>query len=126
MTFANSKRTLIINAGGLIACPLIEMRPRAGTWTRFFVAIPAQEKDEVEPFLTFGPRGRTPSAAILARLKDRLSEDEKWWVMSARNQATPIESYFLQCKQLPSEICFGEIDGPQYHCSVEETPLAEP
>lgn len=102
---------------------LIEMRPRAGTWSRFFVAIPPHEKDEVEPYLTFGSSGRIPSAAIMNGPKNGLSDDEKWWVMAARNQATPVESYFLQCKRLPSEIWFGEIDGPQYHCRVEETPL---
>ena len=55
--------------------------------------------------------------------KEFLSEDEMWWVMSADNQATPIESYYLQCKRLPSEIRFGELAGPQYRQNLRDALL---
>ena len=101
----------------------IEVRPRAGTWSPFFAAIPVAEKDDVDPSITPGPRGRVPGAAMVVGSKEFLSEDEMWWVMSADNQATPIESYYLQCKRLPSVIRFGELAGPQYRQNLRDALL---
>ncbi len=43
------------------------------------------------------------------------SKDGTWWVMVAGNQASPTQSYYMWCKQVPSRLLFG-INGraPQY------------
>ena len=94
----------------------VEVRPRAGVVSRFFVAIPLSEKDVVDPSIQPGPSGRIPSVAIVMGPKEFRAEkgDEIWWAMTARNQATPSTSYFLQCTELSSRIAFGELGGRCY------------
>jgi hypothetical protein len=102
----------------------IEIRPRADSWSPFFVAIPLKEKDrvvvpendrDVMP-LAHAPRGKVPwEGSLLFNAGDGLTNDEMWWFVLAGNEATPTMSYFLVCQQLPSEIRFGVYNGtPQY------------
>ncbi|HBI24136.1 MAG: hypothetical protein A2Y48_05895 [Nitrospirae bacterium RIFCSPLOW2_12_42_9] len=93
----------------------IEVRPRAGTWSPFLVAIPNQEKENVSPHISFGACGRVPTGVALFNTSSGLSEDEKYWCMTASNEASPTQSYYILCKTLPRELIFGIDHGqPQY------------
>ncbi len=93
----------------------IEVRPRAGVWAPFFAAIPSAEKDIVDPHVMVGPRDVPTGSGMLVNCGDGLSNDGLWWVRIAGNQATPTTSYYIWCKQLPSQLAFGVNGGnPQY------------
>jgi hypothetical protein len=100
----------------------IEVRPRAGTWAPFFAAIPLSEKDHVSPHLSHGPAKHIPQAYILIGCGEVISEDGKWWVVYAGNEATPTQSYYLLCKELPSSLMFGVNESSsQYHLFLVKT-----
>lgn len=95
----------------------IEVRPRAGTWAPFFAAIPLSEREQVSPELYRGPAKRTPmqgpvSVSILFNSRTAISPDRRWWQVSAGNEATPTQSYYILCKELPSRLIFGVEGGP--------------
>jgi hypothetical protein len=94
----------------------VEIRPRAGVVSSFFAAIPVDERDAVGRSIVPGPSGRIPSACMVMGPQEfrRETEDGAWWVMTACNQATPSTSYFLQCRELPSRIAFGELGSRRY------------
>lgn len=94
----------------------VEIRPCAGVISRFFAAVPADENDVVDPSIVPGPSGLIPSASCVVDPREfyREADGERWWVMTARNQATPSMSYFLQCREIPSRIMFGELTGQCY------------
>jgi len=91
---------------------VIEVRPRGGTWSPFVCGIPIDEKDIVSPRLGFGSAKRIPGAFILISCGEGASGDGKWWLMSAGNEATPTQSYYIFCKKLPSLLIFGVNGGP--------------
>ncbi|MDP2718403.1 MAG: toll/interleukin-1 receptor domain-containing protein [Dehalococcoidia bacterium] len=97
---------------------IIEMRPRAGTWCPFFIGIPIGEKDRVSPYLHHGAANRPPAGmimTILSGVREGPSNDGKLWLTSAANEATPTQSYYLICQNLPSVLVFGvDGDSPQY------------
>jgi hypothetical protein len=100
---------------------VIEVRPRAGTWSPFLAAIHLGEKDVVKPSIQCGPRDRIPGGGILVMHKEGESKDRLWWVLSAQNEATPTQSYFVFCQQLPSVLVFGVDGGPlQYQWTCRE------
>jgi hypothetical protein len=94
----------------------VEIRPRVGVVSRFFAAVPLDEKGIVDPSIVPGPSGRIPSGSMVMGLREFHTEidDGTRWVMTAHNQATPSTSYFIQCKELPSRIVFGELNGQQF------------
>jgi hypothetical protein len=93
----------------------IEVRPRAGTWSPFFAAVPLSEKDRVQPQIILGPHDRVPQDSVLIDTGEAPSSDNGWWVMFARNEATPIQSYYIRCVELPSRLAFGVNGGrPQF------------
>jgi hypothetical protein len=98
----------------------IEVRPRGGTWVPFLAAIPVDEKNRVSPRLHHGPAKRNPLeegilCTNLSNSRSVPSDDGRWWIESAGNEATPTQSYYILCKELPSLLTFG-VDGgsPQY------------
>jgi hypothetical protein len=93
---------------------VVELRPRAGTWAPFFAAIPIGEKDQVVATLGHGPARRIPGAYMLMSCGETISNDGKWWVNFAGNEATPTQSYFVFCTVLPSILVFGVQGGPVY------------
>jgi hypothetical protein len=94
---------------------VIEVRPRAGTWSPFIVAIPFDEKEKVSPQLSHGPSKHIPNVTILNVCGEGQSDDSKYWYMSASNEATPTQSYYISCKALPSLLIFGvNGEAPQY------------
>lgn len=109
-------------AGGAEAC-IIEMRPRAGTWSPFVVAIPAAEHETVAPMLNHGAARRPPTGpvvtAFLHNVREGVSADGRWWFVSAGNEASPTQSYYVTCQVRPSIVVFGVADGePQYQVEL--------
>ena len=86
----------------------IEVRPRAGVWAPFIAAIPMVEKEKVDPNIMIGPRDVPTNSGMLINCGEGVSPDGKMWVMSAGNQATPTESYYIWCKSMPSMLVFGD------------------
>ncbi|KKN71657.1 hypothetical protein LCGC14_0418850 [marine sediment metagenome] len=95
---------------------VIEVRPRAGTWSPFFAAVPLAEKGGVTPCILRGPRDRVPvGGGVLHMTGEGPSNDGAWWTLFADDEATPTQSYFVYCQQLPSILAFGVNGGqPQY------------
>ena len=85
----------------------IEVRPRAGVWAPFVAVIPISEKEKVEPNIMIGPRDVPTDSGMLVNCGEGTSSDGKMWMMSAGNQATPTESYYIWCKSMPSMLIFG-------------------
>ncbi len=85
----------------------IEVRPRAGVWAPFIIGIPANEKEDIEPFIMIGPRDLPTRSGMLLGAGEELSKDGSMWLVTARNQATPTDSYYIWCKSLPSTLVFG-------------------
>ncbi len=94
---------------------VIEVRPRAGTWSPFLAGIPIDEKEAVSPSLLRGSANRIPSSGVLMSYGEGPSNDGKLWIIFAGNEATPTQSYYIFCKTLPSFLVFGINGGqPQY------------
>jgi hypothetical protein len=94
---------------------VIEVRPRAGTWAPFFAAVPLKEKDLVKPRIARGPRDHPPQVSALHMTATGPSENGAWWIESAGDEASPTQSYFVFCDELPSTLVFGVPNGsPQY------------
>lgn len=85
----------------------IEVRPRAGVWAPFIATIPADEKARVDPDIMIGPRDVPTRIGMLVSCGEGLSPDGKLYYMTSGNQATPTESYYIWCKELPSTLIFG-------------------
>lgn len=94
---------------------IVEVRPRAGTWSPFLAAIPISEKQTVSPTLAHGPAGSPPMGCMLMNCGEQASSDGQHWILFAGNEATPTQSYYISCKVLPSILVFG-VNGraPQY------------
>jgi hypothetical protein len=87
----------------------IEVRPQTGTWAPFIIAVPMAEKDTIKPSIYHGLKDDLAVASIMSvpQPGEFPSSDGKWWMMRANNEATPTQSYYLQCDVLPGEILFG-------------------
>lgn len=93
----------------------IEVRPRAGVWAPFLAAIPLSEKESVNPSIMIGPRSVPTSSGMLVNTGSEENTQHDLYIMVAGNQATPTQSYFVWCDQLPSNLIFGVNNGaPQY------------
>lgn len=100
---------------------VIELRPRAGSWTPSFVGIKLDEKDFVNPWSKYGPKGVYNLGGMKHFPNDNESTDGQWWLMTANNEVNTSSSIFLVCKSnnWPTEIAFGSLgDGPQYLISL--------
>jgi len=103
----------------------IEVRPRAGTWSPFLAAVPIDEKNRTLPNtlpkLYHGPANRTDfGVGILFGVREGVSSNGKLWMISADNEATPTQSYYIICKELPSFLLFGVNRGqPQYKVTLK-------
>jgi len=97
---------------------VIEVRPRAGSWTPFIAAIPLADKDRVKLGIMHGPAGRIPMMGALVGTGAGTNGD--WYFHFAQNEATPTMSYYIFCAEDPSKLLFGADGGSQY---VVEKPL---
>ncbi len=100
----------------------IEVRPREGTWSPFFAAVPLSEKDHVRPHIMHGPRGQVSRDGDLFNAGEAPSNNNAWWVMFAQNEATPTQSYYIHCNDLPSRLAFG-VNGGRPQFTVEDLQL---
>lgn len=91
---------------------VIEVRPRAGSWSPFIVGVPLLEKDRVKPHIGHGPSGRPPDGSALFVAGEGTSAE--WAFCFAQNEATPTMSYYVTCSELPSKVLFGVTGGVQY------------
>ena len=105
-----------VSQGQTVKRYFIEVRPRAGTWSPFIAAVPSAERGRVQPNITHGPRGKVPGdGGVLFWTGIGTSDDGAWYFMFAQNEATPTQSYYISCAELPSSLVFGVKDGqPQY------------
>ncbi|OOG72180.1 toll/interleukin-1 receptor domain-containing protein [Algoriphagus sp. A40] len=88
---------------------IIEIRPRAGSWTPSFAGILQKEKNLLKPFIKYGPRGVYNQGTALYYPGESESTDGKFWLMYANNEVTTSMSLYLVCKSAnwPTTICFG-------------------
>lgn len=93
---------------------VIEVRPRAGTWSPFIAAVPAGENTRVKMSIMHGPSGHIPGAGMLMSTGAGNTPDGQWAFAFAANEATPTQSYFIFCDELPSKLLFGVNGGTQF------------
>lgn len=92
----------------------IEVRPRAGRWHPFVVAVPVAEKDAVKLNVAHGPSGQLPRACMMQHLGEFAPSSGEWVGSVFGNQATPTESFYIYCAKLPSRLLFGPYYGDQF------------
>ncbi len=64
---------------------------------------------------TFPMVGIIDCQSVVATQRRESCADGAWWVKSAGDEATPTQSYFVLCEELPSTLVFGVWNGsPQY------------
>jgi hypothetical protein len=82
------------------------------------MGIPVNEKDKVSPHLHHGAANRPPTGIIMTSLHGSMestSSDGRLWLQSVADEATPTQSFYIFCKELPSFLIFGIDRGsPQY------------
>ena len=95
---------------------VVEVRPRAGSWSPVFAAVPIDERHAANPSIMTAAGGITQGfpAGILTGAGNCVSEDGDWWMVYAANQATPIQSLYILCKNRPSKVGFGVFNGSGY------------
>ena len=100
---------------------VIEVRPRAGTWSPVSIVIPIDEKERVGPEIWRGAAGRVPRASMMNK-GEGTANNGQLFLLYAYDEITPTQSLFVFCKTLPSELCFGVYQGsPQYMVTFDES-----
>jgi hypothetical protein len=100
---------------------VIEVRPRAGVWAPFIAGIPMAERDRVQPSIMVGPRDVPTDTGVLFMSGEEPSADSSMWYMTASNQCTPTESYYIWCVNLPTELLFGvNSRQPQFKVTIRQ------
>lgn len=112
---------------------LIEVRPRAGVWYPFSIAVPLDEKEKVagpNPIYVLGAPSNPPrlSGGLILQW-DGVGESTghdgtKWWMMSPSCDVTPAKSFYLFARDIPSIIAFGPRIGPLF--TYRLLPLERP
>lgn len=99
--------------------PVVEVRPRAGSWAPVFAGVPLAEKDKVKPWILVESAGVFSGMAIVKGPFEVASQDGNWWLVTIQDQATPTQSLYIGVDQLPSCLAFGVADGaPQFQVSL--------
>lgn len=97
-----------------------EMRPRGGTWSPFVAAIEMSEREKVKPFLIFGPANNPNiQTSGLSGSNEGSINGGKFWGITAQNEASPTQSYYLVCANLPTKIIFGQLGGALYKMDID-------
>lgn len=103
----------------------IEFRPRTGSWSPVFAAVPMDELKGIKPQLAHGPTGRIPAVVWLDRPGAGQLSSGPYWALWSHNVATPGESCYLLCDRLPSRMIFGVHKGePQFQVSFDPSTTA--
>lgn len=87
-----------------------------------FIGIPLDEKDFVNPWSKYGPRGVYNQGGMKTYSNDNESTDGQWWLMTANNEVNTSTSIYLVCKSnnWPTKIAFGSMgDGPQHYLDIK-------
>jgi hypothetical protein len=92
---------------------VIEVRPRAGSWSPFVAAVPLGENSRITLRIMYGASGYLPNMSCCLNGYFE-GTNQEWAICSAQNEATPTMSYYLFCKELPSKVLFGIYNGIQY------------
>jgi len=79
-------------------------------------AVPSGEQ-ECFKSITTGARGIIPITSITSDESSGIGNDKQYFFRSANNEATPIQSCFLDFTGLPSVLIFGALHGPQFKVS---------
>jgi len=90
---------------------VVEMRPRAGTWSPPVVCVPLSEKDSLRPVVSYGPANRYPRPIMISSSAG-VTADGRFWCVGLATEATPTWSCYLASDAVPSRIIFG-VDGGQ-------------
>lgn len=91
----------------------LEVRPRAGVWHPFAVAIKKDEKEAVGLVVRDGPRAFPPhpNSGYFGG-GSCFSDDGQWHIEKGYAAATPTHSYYIFCKGGPSTLGFGQLGTP--------------
>lgn len=94
----------------------IEFRPRVGSWSEFYVAIPLAHRDDVRPStVRLAGFGNAPLPDPKCIGDDGwLSADGEWWISAANGVVDGTTSAFYYCQRLPRAVVFGPIGGVQH------------
>lgn len=95
----------------------IEVRPRAGSWNPFIAMVPIEERDKIGFRLFRNAAGKIPMFGSLQGVMQ--GEQDGWAFTAVHQEATSTMSYFITCKQLPTKVVFGEMNGLQW---ITENP----
>lgn len=98
---------------------IIEVRPRAGTWSPIVVGIPIAEKDEINFHLAFGPTGQIPRISMNMMSGEGIKGE--WKFLRAENEVTPTHSCFIYLNKAPSKLLFGPSNGSVYVIPRDKT-----
>ena len=103
---------------------IFEMRPISGVWSPFVVSIEMAERERVKPFLIFGP-ANTPNnmPSSLFGLNEGQMNNGEFWGITARNEASSTQSYYLTCTEIPSRIIFGQLNGSLYEIKIDPSVM---
>ena len=100
---------------------VIELRPRAGTWSPVSIVIPINERDIVAPEIWRGAAGRILSASSMTKGEGTANEGQLFLLYSY-DEITPTQSLYVFCKSLPSKLGFGIHQGtPQYMIALDQS-----
>ena len=90
---------------------MLEVRPRAGNWHAFGVAIPHAEKEAVGVQVRSGSRGMLPAiAGVVFSRGEATSADGQSHIEQGWDAATPTNSYYIFLKQMPTTLSFGQLN----------------
>lgn len=100
---------------------VIEVRPRAGVWSPFFVAIPEDELSKVGFDVNVGATDRVPGLPEV-KFNFRRGQQGPLYIESRLEEATPTRSIYVYCKEFPSVLHFGTLGAPpQYQAAITRT-----
>ena len=101
---------------------VVEVRPRAGFWAACFMAVLMSEKGCLNPNILSGSRGQVPQVSMTSTAETDGTDGHgnHIFALICYNGASPTQSCFLVCDQLPSLLQFGEWrqDGSGVHYAV--------
>jgi hypothetical protein len=83
---------------------LVEVRPRAGSWSPFSAAVPVAEKDLLVSILP-GPAGTDPAPAGVISIGQ--GERDGLFIRTLHSEITPTQSAYIELSRLPTILHFG-------------------
>ncbi len=97
----------------------IEVRPRAGTWNPFTVAIKAAEQSVCRISTVVRAPNSPIGNSVVMGLMDVVDESQGRYFRVIGHEATPTNSGYIYCSKLPSELMFGANGGMMHTVKFE-------